>query len=399
MNSSSVDFSHFLPQELWLQIFSLLPPSALGTLCSVSKLFKTLAMDPLLWQQVTKNYHPNTYSRLSERRIVQKSVEGLKRRKLLASPTEIDWRQKCIERTLFVCGVKKTEELQCASLHEAVNSFDVVDDRVFAGEGNHIVTFLIDQTGEKIICKTEHQISYVKAKKREDGNIDVYTGNPGGNLKIWLFDGTCFEEKQELEHYSEVFAVETYRDFLVSADYYSIFISNKDNGELLLKFDYDSSHNGLSCMTLEQNKIYVGTTGGIVIWDLDNLELIGEINIVEEFGLNHSIRQIKIYDEKIFYSSKKKIFMFDPEQDSLTKIMAPAKEIFFDIYENDLFYSRFLEQIERHNIVICDLKTSDIVSTFVTSDGSPITSPIKVGPYGLLHNSAKLFITKMPEDL
>lgn len=400
LQNLSIDQSKNIPVELWFNIFRTLSPEDLGRLASVCHIFYSISTNQSVWEEVTKRLYPNTYIHLSERQVVpQQAVEGHKRRKLDPS-TPIDWRQACLERVHFFLAAKKGQ-LQRTSLYQFVTGFDILDGRIYVGDGKKLVTFLKDQVGGLVNQVYKSNVNFVKAEKRKDGKTYVYTGSFSGEINILLFKDSYFKEKLTLqEHSSKIIGLESDPNFLISADSKYVCFWDKKTGEIRSKFDHQKIesgrpvNDGYYSLTLEQGKVYAGTTRGIIkIWDVHSLTLIEEIDVNKKFNNKHCIHHIKVFEQKIFYSSNEGIHILDLKENTLTGIISSIQSFTFDIFDGKLFHFKPLDEFD-HGITIRDARTlQEEVEKPFSSDDSFI-SGIKVLPSGILYSSSNLYITE-----
>lgn len=389
---SSYDVSKYIPQELWFNIFNYLPhtPEALCNLSLVCQIFHAISQDWHLWEAATKNCYPNTHAHLSERQMVQHSADGIKRRKL-GEPVEIDWRQECIDRARFFASAKKNQ-LRCTPLlqKQLVTCFDVLDERIFAGSDTKLVSFVSNEEPISTETKQKEIISSIKAEKREDGETYVYTGEMNGNITCWKFlkEG-CFVRREEFfGHRTKVFEIVPYgKYYLFSADYDDVYVWDKETGDILLHFPHSVKNDGYTSLTVAQGKIYASTILGIIrIWDAKTFTFIGEIGKTQTFA--KTIKHLRVWNDKIFYTSNKGIQILDLENLVTKTIKTKLQSFAFEIFDDKLFYVSPIEGTSSHGIRIINIETLTIQSGPFSAIETEVFA-IKVGPRGILDCSSK----------
>lgn len=393
MYQVQVDQSHCIPPELWMETFSYLPSKDLINLSQVSQLFYIIANHQSLWKGQLRLDFPNTHAHLSKKQIVQQTENENKRRKL-DPPKEIDWKQQYIERVLFFSAARKNQLKSTMLLKKMVDCFDFLDGRIYASTTNKIFTS-IDSTTSQLVTFTSseepisieaknHYITSIKAEKRQDGKLYVYTGTFLGNIIAWEFCETHFEKRMELQdgHKDCILTLDIYQNFLISADHYEVRIWDKETGTILEQFLPGGELDGFSSLTISRGRILAGTVCGVInIWDVNLRELITTIDNSKK--LMDSIKNIIVRNEKVFYSTCKGIYRLDLSTKLTKKIFSSEYCLPFDVWDNQIFIIENTNAITR-GVKMLDTETL-IKSEIFSADECPVIG-MKVGPYGILQN-------------
>lgn len=321
----------------------------------------------------------------------------IKKRKI-ASPTEIDWKQQFIERVLFFSAAKKGE-LERATLltpdvvrtdgrkkkylaKDRIFSLDFFDGRPFVGVEKKLVTFDDQEKLVEITPEQGRRITSIKVEKRNDGMIYVYTGDRAGHIFSWQFNGSQFKQKKKISKgIGKIIAFVIYGKTLISASENEVRFWDKKKGTLLETFQYIDSRDQYNDLSVSHNLIFASTDRGTIkTWDAMTHKSLPDISIENDGSVfSKVVHKIRVVGNTIFYSNHAGIFAFDLEKKSIVPIvdeglMSCDFEVFdgkmeIEGHQNAIFIERVwrtssIEKIERSQKSIHQIgkKASDDIS-------------------------------------
>lgn len=402
MNDLSIDQSQNIPLELWTSIASYFSGYDLISFSLVSRIFHNISNEQSIWKELTRRNYPDTFVQLTKRRIVQKTKKGRKKRRIGFSE-EINWKQQWIE-SVHLFSAKKSRQFQNRTLLENVMScFDIFERTVYIGVRNKSIVpnsprqLFPSRINDKLVSiMSNHDINIIKVERRKDGDIYLYTGAKTGRVMGWKFCETHFERKmkaKEPRQPAEIFGLDIHRNFVISVDCQEVCFVNKKTGALSQRFSSasDTNSGSFTSSTLAKNKIFVGTfSGNIKIWDPNSHEQL--LTIENTDRIMHLIDKIKVYKEKIFYSTPTGIYTVSLDQEEKT-----AKEIMdreditcfqglpFDVFENRLFIQDSLETPQGIKILVINAETLTVESE-ILSISKLHNTQMKLIPHGILQS-------------